>query len=277
MHGPWEHQGLRAHNEHYDSRTNLVHSEFGVEGMANDLSMIAPEHRWPADKSNPVYEHLGAWWNNAPLVQEAFGGRIDDVETMRRASQWLQYEGLRYAVEATIRRAWRASGVLPWQFNESFPNAWCTSAVDWWGNPKPAYFGVARAYRGAPSAQFATSAWGGLREVRARVSAPARLLDLDGHVVAAGEVEVAAPLDAFANDVFLLDLVTNRYVMTRTENLAPLLDLPATTLSLEGATLRNTGDVAAIGVVTDGDVFDLLPGEAVEIEGARAEGWNARL
>ena len=67
-------------------------------------ALIAEEHRWPADRSNPVYEHLGAWWNNAPLVQEAFGGRIDDLETMRRASQWLQYDGLRYAVEATLRR-----------------------------------------------------------------------------------------------------------------------------------------------------------------------------
>jgi len=279
MHGPWEHQGLREHYRHYDSRTNLVHSEFGVEGMTNELSMIAPEHRWPADRSNPVYEHLGAWWNNAPLVQEAFGGRIEDVETMRRASQWLQYDGLRYAVEATIRRAWRASGVLPWQFNESFPNAWCTSAVDWHGNPKPAYHGVARAYRGAPSARFATCAWGGLGEVHAAVSAPARLVDLDGRLVAEGETEVRAPLDAFANDVFLLDLGggANRYVMSRTENLASLLDLPATTLSLREGILRNEGDVAAVGVVTDGDVLDLLPGESREIEGARAEGWNARL
>jgi hypothetical protein len=65
--------------------------------------------------------------------------------------------------------------------------------------------------------------------------------------------------------------------MSRTENLAPLLDLPATTLELHGGVLRNTGAVAAIGVVTDGDVLDLLPGEAVAIEGARAEGWNARV
>ncbi|HEY3543337.1 MAG TPA: glycoside hydrolase family 2 TIM barrel-domain containing protein [Gaiellaceae bacterium] len=281
MHGPWEHQGLRKHYEHYDSRTNLIHSEFGVEGMTNRDALdalIAPAHRWPADRSNPVYEHLGAWWNNAPLVQEAFGGRIADVETMRRASQWLQYEGLRYAVEATIRRAWRASGVLPWQFNESFPNAWCTSAVDWHGNPKPVYFGVARAYRGAPSAQFATCAWGGLGEVRATVRSPARLVDLDGRVVAeASEGEIAAPLDAFAHDVFLLDLVTNRYVLSRTENLAPLLDLPPATLSLAGGVLRNTGAVAALGVVTDGDVLDLLPGEERELDGERAEGWNARL
>jgi beta-mannosidase len=274
VHGPWEHQGLRAHNEHYDTRTSRLHSEFGVEGMASSLEMIAPERRWPADRTNPVYEHLGAWWNNAPLVQACFGGRIENVRTMQRASQWLQYEGLRYAVEATRRRG---AGTIPWQFNEPFPNAWCTSAVDWHGDPKPAYHGVARAYRGAPAARFATSAWGGLGEVRARVSAPARLLDLDGRVVAEGDEEVSAPLDAFAHDVFLLDLGANRYVMSRTEDLAPLLDLPTTTLVLDGSLLRNTGDVAAVGVVTDGDVVDLLPGEEREIEGARAEGWNARL
>ena len=275
VHGPWEHQGLRAHNEHYDTRTSRLHSEFGVEGMTNSLEgLIAPEHRWPADRSNPVYEHLGAWWNNAPLVQECFGGRIVDVDTMRRASQWLQYDGLRYAVEATRRRG---AGTIPWQLNESFPNAWCTCAVDWHGNPKPAYHGVARAYRGAPSAQFLTSAWGGLAEACAVVSGPARFVDLDGRVVAGGEGELVAPLDAFAYDVFVLDLGANRYVMTRTEDLSPLLDLPRTTLSLEGSTLTNTGDVAAIGVVTDSDVLDLFPGEAREIEGTRAEGWNARL
>jgi beta-mannosidase len=289
VHGPWEHQGLRKHHEHYDTRTSRLHSEFGVEGMTNRRALeevVAADHRWPADRSNAVYEHLGAWWNNAPLVQDCFGGRIDDVDTMRRASQWLQYEGLRYAVEATRRRG---AGTIPWQFNEPFPNAWCTSAIDWHGEPKPAYFGVARAYRGAPSAQFETCAWGGVAEVRARVSASARLLDLDGRVVAESEGgEIAAPLDAFAYDVFILDVGGNRYVMTRTENLAPLLDLPRTTLRLSRASnnlqlssnkllLANVGEVAAIGVVTDGDVLELLPGEEVAIEGERAEGWNARL
>ena len=192
---------------------------------------------------------------------------------MRRASQWLQYDGLRYAVEATIRRG---AGAIPWQLNESYPNAWCTCAVDYHGEPKPAYFGVARAYRGAPSARFATWAWGGLGEVRATVSAPARLVDLDGRIVAEGEGEIAAPLDAFAHDVFLLDLGTNRYVMTRGENLAPLLDLPVTTLELRDGVLRNTGDVAAIGVI-GGDVLDLLPDEAVAVEELQDPGWNGRL
>jgi beta-mannosidase len=287
VHGPWEHQGLRAHYAHYDTRTSRLHSEFGVEGMTNRRALdelISPERRWPADRSNPVYEHLGAWWNNAPLVREAFGGRIADVETMRRASQWLQYEGLRYAVEATIRRG---AGVIPWQFNEPVPNAWCTCAVDWHGEPKPAYWGVARAYGGAPSARFATCCWGGLDEVRAHVSSPARLLDLDGRVVAEGDAEISAPLDAFAHDVFLLDVEGNRYVMTRTESLAPLLDLPPATLVLDGEAIENAGNVAALGVVLEaGDrwqafadnILDLLPGERRTVGTAtRAEGWNARV
>lgn len=301
LHGPWEHQGLRGHPTHYESRRCVLHSEFGVEGMTNRRALealIAEEHRWPADRSNAVYGHLGNWWINEPLVQECFGGRLDDLATLRRASQWLQYEGLRYAVETTLRRG---AGVIPWQLNEPFPNAWCTTAVDWHGDPKPAYWGVRRAYLGAPSASFATWAWGGDVEVSARATAPARLLDLDGTVVAQSEDgEVAAPLAAFAADVFVLDVSGNRYVMTRTEDLAPLLDLPRAELSFERTPsdrllLGNDGDVAALGLVLEDarpyesqgwvtfsdNVLDLLPGETREIEVAgpigelRIEGWNA--
>jgi beta-mannosidase len=296
VHGPWEHQGLRGQPAHYDSRASRLHSEFGVEGMTNRrvLARVVPEEsRWPADRSNPVYAHLGAWWNNAPLVQELFGGRIEDVETLRRCSQWLQYEGLRYAVEATLRRG---AGTIPWQLDEPYPNAWCTSALDHRGDPKPAYWGVARAYEGVPSARFATWAWGGEDEARAVVSAPGRFVDLDGRVVAEGSGELVAPLDAFAHDVFLLDLgPRSRYAMTRTHDLAPLLDLPRTTLAWDGRTLRNDGPVAAVGVVledarpydADGwvtfsdNVLDLLPGESRElaVDGPAGEllveGWNA--
>jgi beta-mannosidase len=290
VHGPWEHQGLRAHNARYDAGTWSLHSEFGVEGMTNRRTLetlVDERDRWPADRTNPVYEHLGAWWNNAPLVQEAFGGRIRDVDTMRRASQWLQYDGLRYAVEASLRRG---AGVIPWQLNESYPNAWCTCSVDYHGEPKPAYYGVARAYRGAPSAQFETFAWGAKREARARVSGGARFIDLDGTVVVESEGgEIAAPLSAFSSDVFILDLDgRNRYVMTRTENLAPLLDLPPATVRVERVSnsllLRHAGGPAAIGIVIEAavcsdNVIDLLPGDerTVEVEGSgplRVKGWN---
>jgi hypothetical protein len=283
VHGPWEHQGLRRHYEHYDEPARCrLHSEFGVEGMTNRAAheaLIAEDHRWPADRTNPVYEHLGAWWNNAPLVQASFGGRLGDLETMRRASQWLQYDGLRYAVEARLRND---IGVIPWQLNESYPNAWCTAVVDWHGVPKPAFWGVRRAYLDAPSAQFATCAWGGEEEVRARIHGDvvARLVNLDGTVVAEARHEIAAPL-ADLDDVFVLDLDgRNRYVMTTAATLEPLLDLERTQLELRDGTVRNVGRVAALGVVLAGDVddnvLDLLPGESRTVgDAGAAEGWNA--
>jgi beta-mannosidase len=219
---------------------------------------------------------------------------------MRRASQWLQYEGLRYAVEATLRRG---AGTIPWQLNESYPNAWCTAAVDHRGDPKPAYWGVARAYRGAPSARFPTCAWGAREEVRVEVFGPARLVDLDGRVVAesAGE-ELAAPLDAFGGDVFVLDLEEgrNRYLMTRTVDLGPLLDLERAELDFVALShkvvLRHVAGPAALGLVIgdarpydapgwatlSDNVLDLLPGEerVLDVTGPvgelRVEGWNAR-
>jgi hypothetical protein len=273
VHGPWEHQGLREHYALWDTGEALLHSEFGVEGMANRplLDRLVPaDEQWPTDRTNPVYEHLGAWWNNAPLVQECFGGRIEDVETMRRASQWLQYDGLRYAVEAIMRRG---AGTIPWQLNESYPNAWCTAAVGWDGEPKPAYYGVSRAYRGAPSARFATCAWGGEQEVRV-FAERARIVDLHGVEISNGEFEISTLISQIATDVFLVDLHgENRYVMTKTAVLAPLLDLPPARVEREADRLRNVGDVAAIGIVC-GDVIDLLPGEEVAVTGEVEWGWN---
>lgn len=149
VHGPWEHQGLEAHYTLANAGTSLAHTEFGVEGMTNlrSLEALIPEgDRWPADRTNAVYRHLGEWWNNATQVAELFGGRPTGLAELNRASQLLQAAGLQYSVEADRRRAPRCSMVLPWQLNESYPNAWCTSALDFHGDPKPAYFAVSRAF-----------------------------------------------------------------------------------------------------------------------------------
>jgi hypothetical protein len=68
--------------------------------------------------------------------------------------------------------------------------------------------------------------------------------------------------------------------MTTTDTLAPLLDLPRAHIELDGETLRNVGDVAAVGVVLEGDVsdnvLDLFPGEERVVGPATAAvGWNA--
>lgn len=149
VHGPWEHQGLKGHCRLYNQGVSLLHTEFGVEGMCAYSTLrkvTAQEHLFPANKDNEVYFHRGAWWNNEPLVQETFGGNLSDIESIRKGSQYLQYEGLKYAVECNRRRAFKNSGTFPWQLNEPYPNLFCTSAVDYYGIPKPAYYGIKKAY-----------------------------------------------------------------------------------------------------------------------------------
>ncbi|HET7474373.1 MAG TPA: glycoside hydrolase family 2 TIM barrel-domain containing protein [Candidatus Limnocylindrales bacterium] len=269
VHGPWEHQGLRDHNLLWDSGTSRFNGEFGVEGMTNrrvHQSLIAAERRWPADRTNPVYRHLGDWWINAPLVQEAFGGRIDDLETLRRASQHLQADGLRYAVEANRRRWPHNRGSIPWQLNESFPNAWCTAVVDHGGDPKPAFHAVARAYApavvcarfrawaldGARTLEIEPFAWAADRAGPATIACRTRAADgslLDERTVvirlggrepqSGGPIELG--LGAPADGLVVLDLeletdggvaASNRYLLARGADFGPIRRLAEATVEV---------------------------------------------
>ncbi|MFC7549309.1 glycoside hydrolase family 2 protein [Plantactinospora sp. GCM10030261] len=272
VHGPWEHQGPREQYTLANAGTSLAHTEFGVEGMTNRrvLDHLLPEaDRWPADRTNPAYRHLGDWWINTPLVQESFGHRLTDLDAVLRASQLLQATGLAYAVEADRRRFPACSMVLPWQLNESYPNAFCTSCVDHRGEPKPAFHAVARAF--APrrvTARVPTSVWAGAERLTAqpwvwadrgvgsgsRVSA--RLLTADGTVLGerrwriddpvrhprpVGTIEVTAA-DVPGEAVVVWDLrwesadgqpIDREAVLACTgADFAPLLDLPAATLDV---------------------------------------------
>jgi beta-mannosidase len=73
-------------------------------------------------------------------------GKIDNIEDQVAFSQYLQAEGLRYAIEANRRRAFNNSGCIIWQFNEPYPNLCCTNLVDYFEKPKTAYFAVKQAY-----------------------------------------------------------------------------------------------------------------------------------
>lgn len=185
VHGPWEHQGLAAHYRLYDRGRSLLLSEFGVEGMSNTraIAYVVPvENRRLPTAGDPVWDHLGRWWNNERLVQEAFGGELATLEELERASQLLQADGLRYAIEANRRRA-TSCGVLPWQLNESFPNGWCTAAVDYFGEPKAAYHAVRRAYRPLHvCAQLDTAVWAGRDRLVAGVWAWSDVGPLSGTV-----------------------------------------------------------------------------------------------
>lgn len=289
VHGPWEHQGLVGHYTLANAGKNLAHTEFGVEGMTNlrSLEALVPEpERWPADRTNPVYRHLGEWWNNADQVIDLFGGRPDTLETLNRASQLLQATGLQYSVEADRRRFPRCSMVLPWQLNESYPNAWCTAAVDFRGDAKPAFFAVARAFeRRRVTLRVTRAVWAGESvasveawlwaedAVPAGSTVTVRALGLDGAVfaetaltapevsepVAVGVLEAAV---ASLPDVFLWEaewrdaggeLDRERMIATATDDFGALFDVPAPRLQIEreadGAVrVRNTGASAALSV-----------------------------
>lgn len=273
VHGPWEHQGPEQHYRLYDRGTALLSSEFGVEGMTNRRALealVPAHHRWPTGRENRVYFHLGAWWNNEPLVQKSFGG-FADLDALRRASQFLQADGLRYAIEANRRRMGQSSGSIPWQMNESYPNAWCTSAIDYRGQPKPAYHAVRRAY--APllvCARLDSPLLGGVEELSAElwvVAAPevkarpgcellVQLGGADGTIHADARLHAAVvpgaarpigkvtwAISGVPDDAVLLlevslsdpddgaRLAGNRYLLCGGRDLSALRKLPATELS----------------------------------------------
>lgn len=288
VHGPWEHQGLVGHYTLANAGTSLAHTEFGVEGMTNlrSLEALIPEpERWPAGRGNPVYRHLGEWWNNAEQVVDLFGGRPDALETLNRASQLLQATGLQYAVEADRRRSPRCSMVLPWQLNESYPNAWCTTAVDFRGDPKPVFFAVARAFeRRRATFRVTRAVWAGETTASAEAwlwaedavdagsTVTLRARALDGAVIdersysagavaepaAVGTLEVAV---AELPEVFLWEaewrdaggtLDRERMIATTTADFASLFDVEAPQLDVSRDTdavrIRNVGGTAALTV-----------------------------
>jgi beta-mannosidase len=272
VHGPWEYQGLTHHYDLYNRGTSLLHSEFGVEGLTNLKSLnatIASENQWPATLDNPIYQHLGAWWNQEKSWRVVFG-EVSDIETLARATQFMQAEGLRYALESDRRRKYQNSGTLPWQFNEPYPMATCTSAVDYYGQPKPSYYAVARAYQPLlVSASFPTLAWAGHQSVEAEIwvnnSHDSGFDNLDLHIKIVGmsgriysawtEVissaansaspvfTVSWPMAQLNGDSFFLDirlqnnqgrlLAHNRYPFTRAANFAPILTVPMTDVKVQ--------------------------------------------
>ncbi len=208
IHGQWLYQGPVDHYRLYNTIDALYHSEFGVEGATNRHTLerfISLPHRFPPTADNPVWLHHGSWWLNLHKLEPLFG-ELPDVDTFIRASQWLQAEGLRYIIEADRRRKWRCSGVSPWQFNEAFPNASCTNALDYLGQPKPAYWCVRRAYESVhlslkydrltwkPAEPWSAELWlhNSAEELR-NCKWTATVVDLSGNILAGWNGPLTAP------------------------------------------------------------------------------------
>jgi beta-mannosidase len=163
VHGPWHHQGLTGQYTLFNRSRSLLHSEFGAEGLTNleTLRQVMHEANLSiAELDNLTWRHLGASWWVKRDAWRAMLGEVDSFEALVLATQQLQAEAVKYAIEANRRRLWESSGSLPWMFNEPYPMAANTSAVDYYGRPKPLYEAVKCAYEPLHvSAQFDTQTW----------------------------------------------------------------------------------------------------------------------
>ncbi len=152
VHGPWRFAGVPDHYQYFNKDDSLFRTETGCPGITRleTLKKYSRDFKlWPPDRSNPYWEHRGAWWVQLEQLTELFGEWDDkgnEINQYVKASRFLQAEALRYAVESLRRREPETSGFIIWMGNEPFPNNANTSLIEYDGTPKPAYHWVRKAY-----------------------------------------------------------------------------------------------------------------------------------
>lgn len=149
VHGSWKFEGIENHYMTFNKSDSLFHSEFGVDGCSSieSLKKVLGEENLKVTnmKDSLVWRHHGEWWDTLERDKEIFEN-FDSLDKFVKASQFIQAEGLRYALEANRRRQFKNSGSIVWQFNEPWPNVSCTSIVEYRGVPKMAYYFLKAAY-----------------------------------------------------------------------------------------------------------------------------------
>ena len=165
VHGPWKYCGAEGHYDLYNRSDSQLHSEFGVDGMNGRAvleKILPPERLRVTDmRSDAIWRHRGDWWNTYPRDTALFGAFApEELDTFIACSQFIQAEGIRYALEANRRRAFQNTGSIIWQYNEPIPNVSGTNLEDYYGGKKLAYGFVRDAFRPCnPSLRYGKLAW----------------------------------------------------------------------------------------------------------------------
>ena len=135
-HGPWTYRDHAFWNAHF----RLFASEVGCNGMPDAASVerfIPKGERFPF---GPSCGYHFMWVDKegraeAPVTCPDPSSLAQYVD----ASQLAQADTLQYIMEHYRRNAWKSSGCLIWQYNESWPTG-AYSIVDYYGAPKTAYY-----------------------------------------------------------------------------------------------------------------------------------------
>ena len=152
VHGQWQFLGVHEHYTCFNRSDSQLHSEFGCNGMGNLETVrhiLAPEHQLVTDvQRDLIWRHHGEWWCTFERDSSIFGSFApEELDDFIRCSQFIQAEGLRYGLEANRRRMGRCCGSILWQANEPWPNVTGTNIIDYYGQPKLAYYAVRDAFR----------------------------------------------------------------------------------------------------------------------------------
>ena len=150
VHGPWNHCGdLASWNDYWDHDDALFRSEAGMPGASSFevLHRYAADHALPADKSNPYYLHISAWWIQWEDYL-ASGGNPADLAAYVTWSQTRQAEALTHAARVCKKRFPAIGGIIFWMGHDCFPCPVNTSVIDFSGAIKPAGEAVAKVFRG---------------------------------------------------------------------------------------------------------------------------------
>ncbi len=93
-------------------------------------------------QNNPCLEEtLFAY---SQYMAEGFFGEFKDQNDKINKLQFLGYELTRISFELYRRNQWFSSGLVYWMFNDCWPTSLGWSMVDYYGNPKPAFYAFRR-------------------------------------------------------------------------------------------------------------------------------------
>jgi beta-mannosidase len=147
-----------------------------------------------------------------PLFNE-----LKDLGTEVQVSQFAQAEGLRYANQAHRRHKWHRSACVSWTFNEPWPNAAHGCVVEYYGQPKMAYYYARDSYaevdvsaeygalyvRSGEQLRMKLFVTSERKEALKKSIVKAKVVDLDGRVMGQQEwaVDVVAEDNTRVGDV----------------------------------------------------------------------------
>lgn len=134
--------------EFYEKDTGRFISEFGFQGAPHHKTIdffLKPDEKYVFHPVMVKHEKQEEGLERCLRFINGRFGIVNDFDSFVYLSQLNQAEAIKFGVEHWRTRKYRTSGVLYWQFNDSWPVvSW--SAVDYFKRPKALYYYTKRFY-----------------------------------------------------------------------------------------------------------------------------------